>query len=253
MSTDLNIVLNNIFKKIEQFALSQTKPDDLTLQRLKKDAKSLTKLNRSFSAMTLGLLASIEGDYDECVKQHTRSLELGKDPVLNLNHALSMKTLGHNAEAFRLIDKAMSLVPDVAKFIPIYLIIAFNAGQYESIQACEDMLRAQGATNFHPVILQFFDDVNLIVLKVPLPFATYPIIAAIQEKLRLENNTGFTEYTLEEINGELYYWSLVNAATETIDQMNSQLKNELNQLENICLDGFHIAFRAKEISAETNT
>ncbi len=252
MSTDATTVLNNIIEKIDKYALSQTKPDDLTSQRMKNDAKSLIKINPSLAAMALGLIASVEGDVNECVKQHTLSLQLGKDPILNINHAVSMKTLGHNAESFRLIDKAMNLLPDPAIAINIYLMIAINAGEYEKIQACEDMLRAKGITSFSPDIQQYFDDVNTIVMKAPLPFNIYPVIASILETINLNNNTGLTEYALEEINGELYYWTLVKADAETVTLMNAQLEDALSQLENINLDEFHIAFRSKDISISVN-
>ena len=252
MSTDLTTVLNNIIEKTEHFALSQTQPDDLTSQRMKNDAKSLIKINPSLAAMALALIASVEGDFNECVKQHTLSLKLGKDPILNLNHAISMKTLGHNAESFRLIDKAMNLLPDPAMAINIYLMIAINAGQYEKIQSVEDMLKAKGLTSFSPDIQQYFDDVNTIVMKAPLPFDTYPLIASIQETISLNNNVGLTNYALEEINGQLYYWTLVKAEAETIDLMNTQLAIELNRIENINLDEFHIAFKSKDRSVGVN-
>ena len=51
MSTDFSSVLNNIIDTTEKFALSQTKPDDLTSQRLKNDAKSILKINPSLAAM----------------------------------------------------------------------------------------------------------------------------------------------------------------------------------------------------------
>ncbi len=248
MSKDLTTVLNNIMEKIEHYASSQTQPDELTSQRMKNDAKSLIKINPSLAAMALGLIASVEGDLNESIKQHTLSLKLGKDPILNLNHALSMKTLGHNAESFRLINKAMNLLPDPAIAIPIYLMIAINAGEYAKIRACEDMLKAKGVTSFSPDIQQYFDDVNTIVMKAPLPFNIYPVIASIQETISLNNNIGLTDYALEEINGELYYWTLVKADAETLTLMNTQLEKALSQLENINLDEFHIAFRSKDMS-----
>ncbi len=85
-------------------------------------------------------------------------------------------------------------------------------------------------------------------MKAPLPFNIYPVIAAIQEIISLNNNTGLTNYALEEINGELYYWTLVKADAETVTLMNAQLEDTLSQLENINLDEFHITFRSKDIS-----
>ena len=244
MSTELTAVLNNIIDTTEKLALSHTKPDDLTSQRLKNDAKKLIHINPSLTAMALGLIASVEGDVNECIKQHTLSLKLGNDPTLNLNYAISMKTLGHNAESFRLIDNAMGLLPDPGFAIPIYLMIAINAGKYESIQSCEDMLTNKGIS-IPPHVQQYFDDVNTIVTKVPLPFHIYPIIASIQEAISLNNKVGLTDYALEEINGELYYWTIVKADAETVTSMNIELEDALNQLENINLDDLNIAFKAK--------
>ena len=248
MSEELTAVLNNIIDITEKYALSQTKLDDLTSQRLKNDAKRLLKINPSLTAMALGLIASVEGDVDECIKQHTLSLKLGKDPVLNLNYAISMKTLGYNAESFRLIDKAMNLLPDPSFAIPIYLMIAINAGEYENVQSCEDLLITKGVTSIPPHVQQYFDDVNTIVMKAPLPFHIYPVIASIQETISLANKVGLTEYALEDINGELYLWTLVKADEKTLTLMNIELEDALSQLQNINLDEFHIAFKGKEFS-----
>ena len=247
MSEELTAVLNNIIETTEKNALSQTKLDELTSQRLKNDAKKLIHVNPSLTAMALGLIASVEGDVEECIKQHTLSLKLGKDPILNLNYAISMKTLGFNAESFRLIDNAMNLLPDPGFAIPIYLMIAINAGKYESIQSCEDMLINKGIS-IPPQVQQYFDDVNTIVRKAPLPFNMYPVIASIQEVISLNNKVGLTEYALEDINDELYLWTLVKADAKTVMLMNIELEDELSQLENINLDEFHIAFRAKEFT-----
>ncbi len=250
MSEELTAVLNNIIDATEKYALSQTKPDDLTSQRLKNDAKRLLNINPSLTAMALGLIASVEGDVEECNKQHTLSLKLGKDPILNLNYAISMKTLGYNAESFRLIENAMNLLPDPSFAIPIYLMIAINAGEYEHVQSCEDLLITKGVTSIPPHVQQYFDDVNTIVRKAPLPFHIYPEIAAIQETISLNNKLGLTEYALEDINDELYLWTLVKADAKTIFLMNALLEEELSQLENINLDDFHIAFKAKEFKDE---
>ena len=247
MSEELTAVLNNIIDTTEKYALSQTKLDELTSQRLKNDAKKLIHVNPSLTAMALGLIASVEGDVEECIKQHTLSLKLGKDPILNLNYAISMKTLGFNAESFRLIDNAMNLLPDPGFAIPIYLMIAINAGKYESIQSCEDMLINKGIS-IPPQVQKYFDDVNTIVRKAPLPFNMYPVIASIQEVISLNNKVGLTEYALEDINDELYLWTLVKADAKTVMLMNIELEDELSQLENINLDEFHIAFRAKEFT-----
>ena len=249
MSEELTAVLNNIIDTTEKYALSQTKLDELNSQRLKNDAKRLIHINPSLTAMALGMIASVEGDFDECIKQHTLSLKLGKDPILNLNYAISMKTLGHNAESFRLIDNAMNLLPDPGFAIPIYLMIAINAGKYESIQSCEDMLINKGIS-IPPHIQQYFDDVNTIVSKAPLPFDIYPAIAAMQETISLNYKVGLTEYALEDINDELYLWTLVKADEKTVTLMNIELEDELSQLENINLDEFHIAFKAKEFKDE---
>ncbi len=114
------------------------------------------------------------------------------------------------------------------------------------------MLKAKGVTSFSPDIQQYFDDVNTIVIKAPLPFNIYPVIASILETINLNNNTGLTEYALEEMNGELYYWTLVKADAETVTLMNAQLEDALSQLENINLDEFHIAFKSKDISIRVN-
>jgi hypothetical protein len=247
MSKELTDVLNNIIDTTEKYALSHTQLDELTSQRLKNDAKRLIHINPSLTAMALGMIASVEADFDECLKQHTLSLKLGKDPILNLNYAISMKTLGHNAESFRLIDNAMNLLPDPGFAIPIYLMIAINAGKYESIQSCEDMLINKGIS-IPPHIQQYFDDVNTIVSKAPLPFDIYPAIAAMQETISLNYKVGLTEYALEDINDELYLWTLVKADEKTVTLMNIELEDELSQLENINLDDFHIAFKAKEFT-----
>jgi len=160
-----------------------------------------------------------------------------------------MKTLGHNAESFRLIDNAMNLLPDPGFAIPIYLMIAINAGKYESIQSCEDMLINKGIS-IPPHIQQYFDDVNTIVSKAPLPFDIYPAIAAMQETISLNYKVGLTEYALEDIDDELYLWTLVKADAKTVILMNIDLEDELSQLENINLDEFHIAFKAKEFKDE---
>ena len=246
MSTDFDTALMNILEKIENYATAQTKPGILTSQRMKNAAKKLIKFNPAYSAMTLGMIAAIEGNVGECIKQHALSLKLGKDPILNLNQALSMKTLGHNAEAYRLIEIERDTLMNFYNAIYIYLIIAFNAGQYESIQTCEDMLKIKGATDVPSIFQPYFDDVNTIVNKAPLPFNTYILIASIQEEIRLANDAGYTEYLLEDINGELYYWSLVKAGSEAINLMNVELKAALSKLEYTNLDEFHIAFRAIE-------
>ena len=160
-----------------------------------------------------------------------------------------MKTLGHNAESFRLIDNAMNLLPDPGFAIPIYLMIAINAGKYESIQSCEDMLINKGIS-IPPHVQQYFDDVNTIVSKAPLPFHIYPAIAAMQETISLNYKVGLTEYALQDINDELYLWTLVKADEKTVTLMNIELEDELSQLENINLDEFHIAFKAKEFKDE---
>jgi len=85
MSKELTDVLNNIIDTTEKYALSHTQLDELTSQRLKNDAKRLIHINPSLTAMALGMIASVEADFDECLKQHTLSLKLGKDPILNLN------------------------------------------------------------------------------------------------------------------------------------------------------------------------
>ena len=222
MSKELTDVLNNIIDTTEKYALSHTQLDELTSQRLKNDAKRLIHINPSLTAMALGMIASVEADFDECLKQHTLSLKLGKDPILNLNYAISMKTLGHNAESFRLIDNAMNLLPDPGFAIPIYLMIAINAGKYESIQSCEDMLINKGIS-IPPHIQQYFDDVNTIVSKAPLPFDIYPAIAAMQETISLNYKVGLTEYALEDIDDELYLWTLVKADAKTDILMNIDL------------------------------
>ncbi|RIZ65862.1 MAG: hypothetical protein D0531_07535 [Methylococcales bacterium] len=252
MSTDFSSVLNNIIDTTEKFALSQTKPDDLTSQRLKNDAKSILKINPSLAAMVLGLIASVEGDVDECIKQHKLSIKLGKDPILNLNYAVSMKTLGRNAESFRLINNAMNLLPDPFIAINVYLLMAIYAGEYEKIQSCEDMLKNRGITSIPPDLQQYFDDVNTILMKAPFPYDIYPAIAAIQETISLSNNTRINNYALEEVDDELYYWSLVKADTKTITLMNCLLEEALSELEHINLDEFHIAFKAIENSTRVN-
>ena len=250
MSEELTAVLNNIIDTTEKYALSQTKLDELNSQRLKNDAKRLIHINPSLTAMALGMIASVEGDFEECIKQHTLSLKLGKDPILNLNYAISMKTLGHNAESFRLIENAMNLLPDPSFAIPVYLMIATNAGEYEHVQSCEDLLIAKGVTSIPPHLQKYFDDVNTIVRKAPLPFHIYPAIAAMQETISLNYKVGLTEYALEDIHDELYLWTLVKADAKTIFLMNALLEEELSQLENINLDDFHIAFKAKEFKDE---
>ena len=252
MSTDFSSVLNNIIDTTEKLALSQTKPDDLTSQRLKNDAKSILKINPSLAAMVLGLIASVEGDVDECIKQHKLSIKLGKDPILNLNYAVSMKTLGRNAESFRLINNAMNLLPDPFIAINVYLLMAIYAGEYEKIQSCEDMLKNRGITSIPPDLQQYFDDVNTILMKAPFPYDIYPAIAAIQETISLSNNTRINNYALEEVDDELYYWSLVKADTKTITLMNCLLEEALSELEHINLDEFHIAFKAIENSTLVN-
>ena len=72
----------------------------------------------------------------------------------------------------------------------------------------------------------------------------------MQETISLNYKVGLTEYALEDIDDELYLWTLVKADAKTIFLMNALLEEELSQLENINLDDFHIAFKAKEFKDE---
>jgi len=240
----LTTLFNNVIDKMETYTLTQTKPDDLTLQRMKKDVKKVGKINPSLAAMALGMIASVEGDLEECLKQHKLSLLLGDDPHLTINYSVSMRTLGYNAESYRLMDIGMNLImPNLSLGIGSFIAIAFHAGHYDKVIFCQELFKKQTVTAIPPEIQQFIDDVNTIVMTTGLPLSVYPDIAAILETIRLENHPGLSIATLEKTDEALVYWAETIADSETVTVMNTQLAAELALLDDVNLDNYHIAFR----------
>ncbi|MEI6544219.1 MAG: hypothetical protein WCL60_11920 [Methylococcales bacterium] len=246
MNEDQCDVLNNVMTKAVNYVITQTKPDDITARKMKNDIHSIMTYDRAHGAMALGFIAAVEGDYEESLKQNKLSITLDNDPALFINYAVSMRALGHNAEAYVIINQAMNLLTDITQAIDIFMAIAFNAGHFEKTQSVEDAFKRQEQTQLIKYLQPYFDDVNNVVEKAQLPFDTHVQIAEIIEKIRLNNHHGYTQHKLETLNNTLYHWSLVNGDAETIALMNTQLEDELSQLKYTVFDNYHIAFKAKE-------
>ena len=246
MNEDQCTVLNNTMAKAVDYIMTQTKPDDITVRKMKNEIFSVMPNNCALGAMALGFIAATEGDYDESLKQHTLSLTLGNDPVLYLNYAVSMRALGHNAEAYVIINKAMNLLTDIGQGIDIFMAVAFNAGHFEKTQSLEDSFKNQNQTQLVNFLQPYFDDVNIVVKKAQFPFNTHVEIASIMETIRLNNKHGYTEHILETIDDKLFHWSLVNADEETIAIMNAELEAALSQLKYIVFENYRVAFKKKE-------
>ncbi len=246
MNEDQCNVLNNIMTKALNYVITQTKPDDITARKMKNEIHSIMMHDRANGAMALGFIAAVEGDYEESLKQNKLALTLGKDASLYINYAVSMRALGHNAEAYVIINQAMNLVSDITQAIDIFMAIAFNAGHFEKTQSLEDSFKRQEQTKLINYLQPYFDDVNTVLNQAQLPYDTHVHIAAIKERIRLNNHHGYTEHKLETLNNKLYHWSLVNGDAETIALMNTQLEDELSQLKYTVFDSYHVAFKAKE-------
>jgi hypothetical protein len=246
MPTDaLTTLLNDILHKTEVYSVSQTKPDDLTLRRMKKDLKEVGKVNRSMAAMALGRIASVVGDVAETIKQHELALDLGDatDPIPTMLYSNSMRTIGYNAESYRLMNTGMNLLPNALLAIGNFIQIAFHAGYYDKVQVCQELLKKQGVTHVAAEAQQFFDEVNDIIITTGLPLSVFPVLAAILEAIQLNNYIGKSVATVDNSNGELFYWAETMADSETIEVMNAQLIAELALLEDVNLENYHIAFR----------
>jgi tetratricopeptide (TPR) repeat protein len=87
------------------------RPNELVVQRLKRDIEKLRTVSPIEYYMLLGMLYSVLGNEKECRENHDRTLRMSNDEVVLLNYGHSLRRLGHPGEAIPHMMKAFEQSP----------------------------------------------------------------------------------------------------------------------------------------------
>jgi len=251
MSKDSTKDLYKLISQISVYALGKRKPDAVTVRRMKNTAAGFIKDSAANCATARGLIACIEGHYEEAVKQHTLATKLNKNPHHVMHYAVSMRTLGYPAEAYRLVQSVMSQMPDQMGLLSAEISLSFESGHYEDVLRFHDEMLRIKLENVPTNVLLFVYFSNLL-LERNIESSVFPVIANLFESIHDKYQTEpFDSYAIEfnpENKGELFYWVTTTADEQTIAVMNAELASEIALLK-YDLDDYHTGFRAPQTSS----
>ncbi|MEI6542146.1 MAG: hypothetical protein WCL60_01405, partial [Methylococcales bacterium] len=187
MTAQPESILNQLVDQLSEYASSNTKPDEFTLRRLKYEASSLMKINPAEGSMIKGMIACLEGDIEECEKQHGISIKINHDPIFVQNYALSLSRLGKNSYAYQLITKVLKDNQNSAEVIFICIQLAFHNGHYGDIITYQSILKRLKIDNIPDETVKYINYANVMASK-NFPDNVFPELASILEAIRLEHH-----------------------------------------------------------------
>jgi tetratricopeptide (TPR) repeat protein len=246
MRTQPESILNILIEQISVFARGNIKPDAFTICRFKCEANKLASVNFAESAMVKGIIACLEGNVPECIKQHELSIRNNSDPIFYQNYALSLHKIGKNAEAYRLIKIVLDQCPMIPDVLSLVIEFAFHAGHPdEALNYYEAFKKLNTEKSIPPDVLQCITESENIV-SMNLPDNTFFKITSLLEAISLEHNVQPKNKSLFKMDGELFQWVETTADVSTTVDMNFQLAEKLSEQEYLNLGAFSAAFRASQ-------
>lgn len=85
------------------------RPNELVVQRLKREIEKLRSVSLVEHYMLLGMLYSVVGNEKECRENHERSINIMGDEIVLLNYAHSLRRLGCFGEAVPILIRAFHI------------------------------------------------------------------------------------------------------------------------------------------------
>ena len=243
MTAQPESILNQLVEQLSKYAKSYTKPDEFTLRRLKNEATMLMKVNAAEGAMIRGMIACLEGDLDECEKQHGISIKLNHDPIFLQNYALSLAGLGKNSEAYGLIKDVLNQQQNSLDIICLSIEIAFHAGYFSDVLLYQSALKKLKKDNISFTTENYIKNAQTI-LNTNLPESIFPKMAFLLESICLVNQVVPKQSAFFNLEDGLFQWVETTADVGTTVAMNFELAEALAIREDLNLDGYTVAFRA---------
>jgi len=237
--------LNKLIERLSGYAKDHTKLSEFTVRHLKNEANILMKVNPAEGAMIKGMIACLEGDLEECEKQHEISIKLNHDLIFVQNYASSLSRLGKNKYAYQLIKQVLKDNKNSAEVIYICIQIAFYAGCYSDISNYQDMLKRLKINDIPDETVRYISYAN-VMTNMNFPDNVFPQISSILESIRLDHHVETKQSYLFSIEDGIFHWEETTADVDTTVTMNIELAEELAIREDLKLDGYTIAFRAHQ-------
>jgi hypothetical protein len=188
MSKDSTNDLYDLISQISVFALGKKKPDAVTVRRMKNTAMGFVKNSAANAATARGLIACIEGKYDESVKQHTLAMKLDKSPYHVMHYAASLRTLGHHEKSYSLMQCVMAELPDPMWLLSSEISMAYETGHYIDVLRFHDEIHRIKLENVPDSILLFVYFSKLLLDTNVDPYA-FPIIIKLMQSIHEKYHT----------------------------------------------------------------
>ena len=240
MTANTDTIFNSLIQQLSVYALSETHPDAFTVKRMKKEAQKIIDQNTALGASMYGLIAAVEGHLEEAEKQHALATQLSRKHDYVRFHAMSMRTLGHHAEAFRLMQSIIKVIPDPIDFINAEIGVSFDVGYYQvAIDYYIELGRIGGKITIDSLIYVYF---STLVINSYMDLKLFPLVALLVKSIQKKYHVKEPSTLFELIDIDLYFWIEITKDEPTIALMNEELENGMDLFTDFNLRYFHISF-----------
>jgi hypothetical protein len=248
--TQPKTILDTLVIQLSEAAKTQKKPNDFEIRKFKKEAEKLKNVSLAQSAMAKGMIAFLEGNLEECKRQHELSLMLNNDvddyDVSLRNYAVSMHKFGQSSEAYRLlkliVDKQSTDLMDICLTIEA----AFYAGYLSEVLKYYDLLleKSKSSDLFHDVQKCICEAKEMIDMKIPEDVTRS--FSSLIEEICSSNSVLLIDKSTHKMDGEIFQWVETTADVDTTVEMNFILAEKLSEMEGLVTSGFNVVFRAHQ-------
>jgi len=241
MTVQPQTLANELIDKLAGFAGSEKKPTEFEFAVLKREAKKLESIDPAESAMCLGMIACLEGDVEECKKQHEKSIRIGRAINYYVNYCWSLTQFGLIDDYYQCLEVAVHEYPGDPELLSKLVLITEYLGLYDKTLIYADKLIATKAQHDLPV-----DEVKggvKLILALGVPAESLQQAYKFVDEVCSKHSVEIESFSLIPVDGGVLRRLETKADVETTVEMNFELFEKFAEAENFDLGGLSISFR----------
>jgi hypothetical protein len=245
MHSEPELITNHLIDEIADYAVNSKIPDDFTLRRFKRDADKLLSLSPADAHMLRGMIACLEGNLEECKKQHELSIKLDQGVFFQQNYIYSLNNLGYHQEAYHWLKQVLALVPSDVESLQLAMKIAILSGYpQDTLDYAHTLQQIAPEVLEKPAVKQFLANAKLLTTA-NLAQDVFHSVACLIESIKRDYQSRINFISVLKTGDNLLQWIETTAGNDTTVAMNFALCEKLAELE-MNLEHYTVLFRAQQ-------
>lgn len=242
MTLKSQTISNQLIDEFCACLASKKTPSEFEVARFKREANKLKAIDPSTAAALHGIIACLDGNLDECKKQHEHAIRLDSSFINYSRYFASLFNLGRYQDAYDWLNKGLLKYPDSPELLTEAITTSYFLGLYDKVVEHSKTLEKLRMLELESKTMNYLSQA-IFMLQMKVTVEAWHQLSLIMEDVRLKHGVRIEEVSLIKSEDGLFKWIETNADVDTTVNMNLELCERMAEANDFDLGNVAVAFR----------